>query len=203
MADIAYISDFLNTDGVEGKCQTQGYIPCRPRNFTGVCQDPSGYTAIGASGVTVATGCDLGQTDAETLAKYGLDRGIVNQLFPYFGQKKQAAIAKLAALPLAVSLDTAHAIDHAVHEGYLNLYVRPAFEKAAGVSFDKLPKQAQAAIFSICFQKGCGGTRRDCPKLWHYFTTQDWVNASRELKYGFKQYTLRRRIEGGLLEELE
>lgn len=35
MADIEYISDFLNTPGVEGKRQTRGYIPASPGNFTG------------------------------------------------------------------------------------------------------------------------------------------------------------------------
>lgn len=59
MADIEYISDFLNTPGVEGKRQTRGYIPAYPGNFTGAQgQNPTRYKAIGASGVTIATGCD-------------------------------------------------------------------------------------------------------------------------------------------------
>lgn len=52
-------------------------------------------------------------------------------------------------LPLSVSSDAAAEIDHCVHQGYLNRYVRPAYEKAAGVSFDELPKQAQARHFLL------------------------------------------------------
>ena len=203
MADIEYISDFLNTPGVEGKRQTRGYIPARPRNFTGdYGQYPDAYTAIGASGVTIATGCDLGQTDVATLRAYGLPDAIINSLIPYIGLKTSRAIAKLAQLPLSISPDAAAEIDHCVHRGYLDRYVRPAYEKAAGVSLDNLPKQAQAVIFSCCFQKGCGGVRRDWPKLWGYLTRQEWSKATHELKYGFAQYKVRRRIEGELLAEI-
>lgn len=203
MADIEYISDFLNTPGVEGKRQTRGYIPASPGNFTGAQgQNPARYTAIGASGVTIATGCDLGQTDVPTLRAYGLSDAVVNSLIPYIGLKTSRAIAKLAQLPLSVSPDAAAEIDFCVHHGYLERYVRPAYEKAASVDFDNLPEQAQAVIFSCCFQKGCGGVRRDWPKLWGYLTCQDWSSAAHELLHGFRQYAGRRRIEGELLEEI-
>ncbi len=203
MADIEYISDFLNTPGVEGKRQTRGYIPAYPGNFTGAQgQNPTRYKAIGASGVTIATGCDLGQTDVPTLHAYGLSDAIVNSLIPYIGLKTSRAIVKLAQLPLSISPDAAAEIDHCVHRGYLDRYVRPAYGKASDTNFDDLPKQAQAVIFSCCFQKGCGGVRRDWPKLWGYLTRQDWSKATHELKYGFTQYKARRRIEGELLAEI-
>lgn len=203
MADIEYISDFLNTPGVEGKRQTRGYIPAYPGNFTGAQgQNPTRYKAIGASGVTIATGCDLGQTDVPTLYAYGLSDAIVNSLIPYIGLKTSRAIVKLAQLPLSISPDAAAEIDHCVHRGYLDRYVRPAYEKTSGVNFDDLPKQAQAVIFSCCFQKGCGGVRRDWPKLWGYLTRRDWNGGANELKYGFTQYVGRRRIEGELLGEI-
>lgn len=135
-------------------------------------------------------------------APYGLSDAVVNSLIPYIGLKTSRAIAKLAVLPLSVSSDAAAEIDHCVHQGYLNRYVRPAYEKAAGVSFDELPKQAQAVIFSCCYQKGCGGVCRDWPKLWGYLTCQNWSGAAHELTHGFKQYAGRRRIEGELLEEI-
>ena len=218
MADIEYISDFLTR--VEGPRQRRGYVPSirlsdgKGRNYIGpagtdplgvqfpATGNPAGFEAMGASGVTIATGCDLGQTDVATLRAYGLPDAIINSLTPYIGLKTSRAIAKLAQLPLAVSPDAAAEIDHCVHRGYLDRFVRPAYEKAAGVSFDSLPKQAQAVIFSCCFQKGCGGVRRDWPKLWGYLTRQDWSGAAHELKYGFTQYAGRRRIEGELLGEI-
>lgn len=203
MAQLDYINDFLNRQGVEGPRQLRGYIPARPGNFYGNAnQRPDTYTVIGVSGVTIATGVDLGQTDAATLQSYGLPLAIVNQLRPYLGLKSSAAIAKLSALPLTIAADTAALLDDCVHAGYLQRYVAPAYSKASGVSFDALPKQAQAVVFSVCYQKGCGGVRRDWPKLWGYLIAQNWCAASKELRTGFSQYKLRRRIEGELLQEL-
>lgn len=203
MAQLDYINDFVNRQGVEGPRQLRGYIPARPGNFYGNAnQRPDTYTVIGVSGVTIATGCDLGQTDAATLQGYGVPLPIVNQLRPYLGLKSADAIAKLSALPLTIAPDTAALLDECVHAGYLQRYVAPAYNKASDVSFDVLPKQAQAVVFSVCFQKGCGGVRRDWPKLWGYLVTQNWCAASKELRGGFSQYKLRRRIEGELLQEL-
>lgn len=199
MADITFISDFLTC--VEGARQTKGYIPCYLKsggsaNYWGG-PNPANYTAMGASGVTIGTGCDLGQTDIPTLKAYGLtDNFLLNILTPYIGLKKNAAIQKLHQAPLVISEDNAKALDHAVHGGYLKRYVRPAYEKKSRVKFDDLPKQAQAVIMSVCFQKGCGGVRRDWPKLWNYLTWCQWRLASLELATGFKDYVWRRRIEG-------
>lgn len=218
MADIAYISDFLIR--VEGPRQRRGYVPSRRRldgkgrNYIGPngtdplgaqfpsTGDPAAFVAMGASGVTIATGCDLGQTDASTLRGYGLDEAVIRQFTPYLGLKKSSALNKLFAAPLAISKADATATDHAVHAGYLDRYVRPAYDRASAVPFSELPKQAQAVIFSCCFQKGCTGVRRDWPKTWGYFITQNWCAAANELLHGFRQYAQRRAIEGRLLKEL-
>lgn len=203
MADLQFISNFLSK--VEGRRQTRGYIPCHTRtgsaNYLG-SGNPANYTAMGASGVTIATGCDLGQTDRETLLGYGLDAGICDQFQPYIGKKKGSAILALHKAPLIITEFAAEKTDLAVHSGYLARYVRPAFEKASGVSFDSIPREAQAVIMSVCFQKGCGGVRKDWPRLWGYLIRQDWPGAARELLTGFKQYRNRRREEGKLLLEL-
>lgn len=205
MADIKYISEFLTR--VEGPRQTRGYIPCFVRtggtaNYKGDA-DPGIYTVMGASGVTIATGCDLGQTTLDTLREYGIHKqALLQTLVPYIGLKKSAAINALYKKPLMISMEDAEIIDHAVHGGYLDKYVRPAYDRDSSVKFDDLPKQAQAVVMSLCFQKGCGGVRRDWPKTWKYLTTQNWAAASHELQYGFTQYKNRRRIEGQLLEEL-
>lgn len=201
--DIAYISAFLNTPGVEGPRQMVGYVPARPGNFTGrPGQDPERYAAIGVSGVTIATGCDLGQTDAVTLREYDIREELIQTLLPYIGLKKAAAIRKLASLPLRITPSDAEDLDRTVHAGYLRRYVQPAYERAAGFRFDDLPRQAQAVVFSLCFQKGCNGVRRDWPRVWGYLTRRDWAGASRELLTGFRQYADRRAIEGRLLQEV-
>ena len=203
MADMAYINAFLNRRGVEGPCVNVGYIPCKPGNFYGKPeQKPEKYTAIGVSGVTIATGCDLGQTDIPSLKGYGVPDALIEKLQPYIGLKKTTAISKLSERPLTIDMEEAQLLDTCVHTGYLERYVRPAFDRAACFAFDDLPKQAQAVVFSVCFQKGCGGVRRDWPKTWAYLTTRNWPAASRELLTGFKDYKLRRTMEGNLLKEL-
>lgn len=204
MADLEYISGFLAT--VEGPRQTRGYIPCRKKsggsaNYTGG-SNPENYIAMGVSGVTIATGCDLGQTDQATMLAYGLDVMIAARFGPYFGKKKDAAIRTLHQWPLEITAKQAEAVDRAVHHGYLDRYVRPFWNRHCRVKFDDLPKAAQAVAMSVCFQKGCGGVKRDWPRLWKYLTQCDWASASHELQNGFRQYASRRRTEGKLLEAL-
>lgn len=205
MINIKYISNFLTR--VEGPRQTQGYVPCfvnggGTANYRGA-GDPARYTAMGVSGVTIATGCDLGQTDVDTLRAYGVyETALMKKLLPYIGLKKSAALQKLHRSPLEITMAQAEALDHAVHGGYLRKYVIPAYDKASAVRFANLPDQAQAVVMSACFQKGCGGVRRDWPKTWRALTNQDWKMAAWELQHGFTQYKGRRTIEGKLLEEL-
>ena len=202
-ADISYISDFLNRPGVEGPRWTQGYIPCKPGNFTGKpTQNPAKYEAIGVSGVTIATGVDLGQNDAESLRGYGVSEALIRKLSRYLGLTSKRAIYELHNHPFSISAQEATELDLCVHAGYLNRYVRREYDKISRVHFEDLPKQAQAVIFSLCYQLGCGGVKRNAPKTWYYLTNQMWADASDELIYGFRKYANRRKIEGMLLKEI-
>lgn len=218
MANMQFIEAFLAA--VEGPRMLRGYVPStrladgKGRNYIGpahtpangvahpACGHPAGFRAMGASGVTIATGCDLGQTDASALARFGLAREVIDLYAPYFGQRKSHALAALFARPLLISQAAADATDLALHKGYLDSYVRPAWERASGKSFDAQPDEAQAVIMSVCYQKGCAGVARDWPKLWNYLTACDWQGAARELLTGFKQYRQRRQAEGRLLARL-
>lgn len=203
MADIAKISNFLTQ--VEGPRQTVGYIPCYLKtggsaNYKGG-SNPERYTAMGASGVTIGTGCDLGQTSIAELQGYGLtDASLLAILSPYIGLKKTAAIQKLHQSPLVISMTNAEKLDHAVHGGYLSRYVRPAYEKKSRAKFDDLPWQAQAVVMSVCFQKGCGGVAKDWPILWGHLCACNWSAAANELRTGFTNYLGRRRQEAELLD---
>jgi len=206
MIDIKYIGKFLNRDGVEGPRQTVGYIPCRPGNFYGrPNQDPARYSVIGVSGVTVATGVDLGQTDDEELRGYGVGEDLIRKLKPYLCRSSYHAIRVLANAPLSITEAEAEELDDCVHRGELERYIRPCYEKASGISFEDIPLQAQAVVFSICYQLGCSGVKRRAPKTWAFLTARNWLSASEELIHGFKgrnQYEGRRRIEGQLLAEV-
>ncbi len=213
-----YIEQFLAK--VEGPCQRRGYVPAtrltdgKGKNYIGpagtpslgcecaACGRPEQFRAMNASGVTIATGCDLGQTDAATLAAYGLAESVIKTFRPYLGKRKAAAIALLAARPLAISQAEAELADRAVHDGYLRHYVLPAWNRAAAAGFDTLPGQAQAVIMSVCYQKGCGGVARDWPRLWQFLTSLAWADAAHELETGFRQFRNRRKQEAAILREL-
>lgn len=202
---IASITEFLRRPGIEGPQQVRGYIPCRPRNYYGDVPT-TGYIAIGASGVTIATGVDLGQREADEMIAWGLSEGIVNALRPYIGAKKRAAaaIAALHRLPLSVSRETADEIDAAVHAGYLRSYILPLYDAAAARPFADLPPQAQAAIMSLCYQRGPAWPRRHAPNTWAAFLRGDWADASRRLRTRsyWDGYQDRRALEGKHLSEL-
>ena len=218
MLDLPYITNFLTT--VEGPRQRRGYIPCnrksdgKGKNYIGpsgtpesgvqfpATGDPNGFKAMGASGVTIATGCDLGLTNVASLRGYGLEEQYIEMLKPYIGLKTTAALKKLYQSPLLISEQAALAIDCAVHGGYLKRYVEPTYNKASQIPFADLPPQAQAVIFSIIFQKGATGVPRDWPKTWKYLVEQNWKSASNELKTGFVKYVARRKLEGDLIGEL-
>lgn len=204
MKNMQYISSFLTR--VEGPLQVRGYIPCHvigggTANYRGG-PNPERYQAMGASGVTIATGCDLGQTDQKTLCQFGLPARIAELFRPYYGKRKTRAIEVLHKKPLTISEAQARLLNEAVHNGYLDCYVRPAYDGCSAVKFDDVPPQAQAVIMSLCFQKGCGGVRRDWPKVWDHLTHQRWREASQELCTGFTQYISRRKTEGALLREI-
>ena len=204
MIDYEYISAFLAK--VEGKCMRRGYIPCHlarggSANYIGDL-DPAGYIPMGASGVTIATGCDLGHRSAKEFSRWGLDPDIIQLYQPYLGLKKKAALEQLHQFPLTISLQSALETDRATHRGYLHEHVLPVYARHSSLAFEDLPRQAQAVIMSLCFHLGPTGASTGAPITFNALARGDWETASHELKTGFRRYPGRRRMEGQLLEEL-
>ena len=206
---LAQIRAFLNRPGIEGPQQVRGYIPCyRTRGGTANYRGPESgppadFIAMGVSGVTIATGVDLGQTDAAALLRGGLDSGITCMLRPYLGLRKEAAIHKIHALPLIIAPATADALDEVmigIHAGR----IRVRYDSSRPVTpFDGLPWQAQAAIFSLLYQRGTGASDK-APNTWAALVRGDWRDASARfcdasLWVGYQE---RRKLEGALLKEI-
>lgn len=189
---------------VEGKQQTQGYIPCDlvgggTANYKGG-PNPERYVPMGVSGVTIGMGVDLGQTDAATLTKIGVSAATVNSLRPYLEQSGPAAVAVLHRLPLYVSQAVADELDAAIHAYHIGI-AQARYDKDAGArAFERLPWQAQAAISSIIYQRGPGSIRKFA-NTWAAFVRQDWSDAARRLMNGslWERYQSRRAAEGRLL----
>lgn len=199
---VGYVPSHLNEDG-KGKnyvgriMPTSSAMPAFPS-----AGDHADYTAIDSSGVTIGTGIDLGAYAASQLLGYGLPAQIVNPLRPYLGLKRADALAILYSSPLVISTESAALLDEAVICGDCKSYIAPAYERDSGVSFDSLPDQAQAVIFSVCYQYGVSGWKKFAPITWGHLCKREWCEAADELINGFKAYADRRKTEGKLLKEL-
>lgn len=177
------------------------YIPCKRRNFTGrenpaACGEP-----IGASGVTVGTGLDLGQQGEADLRLMGMADELIALFRPYLGKRRQDAVVALAAAPLTLTDAQCDAVDDAVHAAYIQSAAR-LYDRHAERSFGDIPAQAQAVIVSLFYQLGSPNGRPGYRKTWALLCAGDWAGAARELQTGFKHYANRRADEGRLLAEV-
>lgn len=210
MIDLPYIQAFLRRPGIEGPQQLKGYVPCNKTgggtaNYRGAeSGSPGGFSAMGASGVTIATGADLGQTTRATLVGYGLDPYHADLFTPYYGLKRDDALIALYKRPLTIGRDTAEALDTTLHAGYLTLVAARYDRDNPATPFADLPRQAQAVIFSYLYQRGAGGGPRNAKNTWAALLRGDWADASaRFCNAGlWDGYHGRRAMEGKLLLEV-
>lgn len=177
-----------------------GYIPCRRTNFTGFSSyDANVYgEVLGASGVTIGSGLDLGQQTAADLRRMGVPAALVARLSPYLGKRKMDAVAALLAQPLTLTEAECKTLDEAVHSDYITRAAK-LYDAEADMPFAACPKEAQAVIVSLFYQLGVG---RVYPVTWRALCAGDWPSASRELQTGFTHYANRRADEGRLLAGL-
>ena len=182
--------------------ETVAYIPCRRRNFVGSRPYDEGLygEVIGASGVTVGSGLDLGQQTEADLDRMGLDPELVALFRPYLGKRRAEAVAALAAAPLELTDAQCDALDIAVHEDYIRR-AAIAYDRAMpDAPFALVPPEAQAVIVSLFYQLGAGVTRY--PRAWRFLLDADWEAAARELESGFARFAARRADEARLLREI-
>jgi hypothetical protein len=178
---------------LEGRGIARGYVP----------EDKNG-NPLGASGVTVATGVDLGQQSASSLLGMGLPEALVDRLAPYLGLKGREAQYLLAREPLALTREEVDAVDAAVRTKYIaetaELFGREAFAAA--------PKEVQAVAVSLHYQFGAP-ERKASPALalaWKSMQRGGYARAAAALRdpLGWskphQQYLKRRQAEATLLE---
>lgn len=98
LIDYSFLSD------LEGGRFTTGYVPA---------------ATVSKSGVTIATGFDLGQRSETDLKNLGLNSGLIEKLKPYLGSKKDDAKKLIEKTPLAITPAEAESIDKAVKSAHL------------------------------------------------------------------------------------
>ena len=180
--------DYSFLSELEGGSKTTGYVPA---------------ASVSKSGVTIATGFDLGQRSESDLESLKLDPLLIVKLQPYLGAKGASAQALLRKTQLVINLNEARAIDKAVKLAHV-AQLKLKYDIVGGnkKKFVDLPPQAQTVIISVSFQYGVGLSVR-APKFWKAVTSQDWVETIKLLKAFGDVYPTRRKKEAALLEKIK
>jgi GH24 family phage-related lysozyme (muramidase) len=180
--------DFKFLSDLEGGSKITGYVPA---------------AGVSKSGVTIATGFDLGQRSESDLKLLQLDPLLIAKLKPYLGSKGKDAQDLIKKSPLVINLNQAQAIDKAVKSAHIaQLKLKYNASASNNIKFIDLPSQAQTVIASVSFQYGVGLNVR-APKFWKAVTSQDWPEAIKLLKAFGDVYPTRRKKEAALLEKIK
>ncbi len=148
----------------------------------------------GDSGVTIATGVDLGQRTLTEIA--GLPGTLPARLEPYIGVRGPGASAILAAHPLAVSEAEADQLNDMAQRLIL-APLASRFRAVTGDQLDVLPDAVQTVVLSLAYQYGSIWTR--CPRYWQCLTSRDWRGMINELDHFGDAYPTRRVKEANYL----
>jgi hypothetical protein len=167
--------DWRMIGALEGKA-LDGYVPCR------------GGVPLGASGVTIGMGCDLGALDQPALDALELPEPLEDALKPYLGCKGVAAQNVLAAAPLHLAPEQVDRLNAAVQSAQVGA-LRRAYDEAVGPDgtvLDDLPAAAQTVIVSVKFQWGNIWSARHksaaVREFWRAATARDWLRMQAVLR---------------------
>ena len=154
------------------------------------------------SGVTIASGIDLGQRSAAEIGAMTIPQELKDKLTPYAGFRQQAAVDFLAAHPLTITADEAAALESVVR-GQIVQQLATTYDAAVNgqpalSTFDDLPNAPQTVIASVAFQYGNLPTRT--PRFWQAAVSQVWADVITELRNFGDQYPTRRNREATYLQ---
>lgn len=190
--------DWSFISALEGGQKLRGYVPVGGR---------SGHR----SGVTIATGFDIGQYALPQLRGMFGQGDLFDLLAPYAGLRLQQAVQALKARPLIVTRAQADRIDRVAKAEVVGTLIqrydmevarkRCFAHEAHLVDFVSLPKEAATIIASVAFQYG-PGLAQATPRFWDQITSQDWEGARANLLAFGDAYSTRQRREADYLEPL-
>ncbi len=173
----------------EGGQQLSAYIPA---------------SGSGKSGVTIATGFDIGQRSSAEIQRLPLPATLTIKLLPYAGLKGQRAAAALRHQPLRISKSDADSIDRFIRKSVIGRLEKAYNSSIAATDnikrFSQLPKEAQTVITSVAFQYG--NLARRTPKFWRHVIAQNWNAAVRELENFGDDFPSRRKREAAFLRRI-
>jgi hypothetical protein len=155
------------------------------------------------SGVTIATGYDLGQHNDGDLQRYGVSRELRDKVSDYLGRRGIAARTILAEKPLTVTVLEADELDRAakleIAGGVRRRYDKHVIGKNGILRFDELPMEVQTVIASVAFQHGSDLPSKT-PNFWKAVILNDWW-AAYDVLMGATEYPSRRQEEARYLRK--
>ena len=140
---------------------------------------------IGRSGVTVATGFDIGQLSVEEIKKYGFSDGVQNKITPYALKIKSVAVDFLKNNPLSITKSEAMEIDYLVKAKHLSSAIDKwnSMKPLSTTSFIELTPAQQTVIFSRTFHQGVSFPTKTISK--EFYTNAlngNWIEAEQSLR---------------------
>ena len=170
---------------VEG-FETNAYVPT----------DKKTKKALGNSGVTIASGIDLGQWSEKDLVNLKVPQPILNKLKPYLGKTKDSSIKFLDNNPLSLKEEDAVELNN-IFKTHFAEKIANRFNKDSNIKFEDLPSEVQTPLISVGFQYGNSMFNHN---FWKQVTGGKWKDAYNNLmNYGDK-YSTRRKKEAALLK---
>lgn len=203
-ADLGTQVNFAYLSRWEGGQHLYGNIP--------VCKTKTGGKEVcGNSGLTIATGFDVGQRTAAELRRLGFDERIVQTLLPYVNLTKAAALNKLnadkaAGRPPFLYKSEADMVDGIVKKAHLMAAIE-AYNNATGRdgAFQQLTPAQQTVLFSRTFHQGPGMHKTATAKQFYAAAVRgDWKAVETHLRnypVSVDWYKNRVNQEADLLEE--
>lgn len=166
--------------------ETKGYVP---RDSTG--------NILGASGVTIGGGVDLGQWTPDQLIRMGVDQQVVDKLRPYIGLKKDKAYSFLRKHPLSLPRsETEHITDRV--KSHIADGVAKQYKKDSQIDWNTIQPEFKTVITSVLFQYGTDRVGERLPKFWNAVTAGKWEKAYEELRSFGDKYQTRRNNEADM-----
>lgn len=148
------------------------------------------------SGVTIASGFDIGQRSVEQIDDmFGYE--LADKLAPYCGVVGYDAVELITKQPLEITEEEAEEINRLAHKEAVNLLLAD-WNRATKTPFHSLSEECQTVVASVAFQYGDLPTRT--PNFWRQVTTGDWWSALANLRNFGDRFKTRRNIEADLLE---
>lgn len=180
--NITDIADWKFISDREGGRATIGYVPQL---------DGKGIE----SGVTIATGFDLGQRNEYDLRN--LPQPIFTKLYPYLTVTGYKAKELLSRYPLKVTEAEAELIDKVSHEEVVTNFLLDWNRADAKIPFEYLDINLRTAALSVAIQYGDLPSRT--PNYWRQITSCNWEAAYYNLMDFKDDYPTRRRLEATLV----